>query len=606
MKKIKNTWRKMRSGFSVKVNKRPGIFIIFMMVAINLVILVIASFLALWIDPSFTSFLDAFINGSVKWMLTPNALLLIENTKTLILASVVFIIGLVLFSGIIIALITNSVKDYFAKKNAFVGKMHLENHVVVLNWNEKVPEIVADMLYIDEEDPLVVILADVEKTYVEKHVKNAVLRHAKSGVKMQKINVIVKQVDPMLKSELEDISIEHAKSILIMSPPHSKEKQINYMNQSDLDVTKQLLVLREHPLKSGCSIIVEVKTMETKKILEDMSHIVDQLKDKRIIPICFDRRLGQILAQTTITPMLEQVYFELFSFEGSEVYALMDSSVDEVITNHSHVVPVAHIAPYTYVLAEKDSDKWIKRQSIKSMRPKYPKKQINERIVMDVVILGNNNKRPFVLETFKDYETLYQSDFHVSMLENDHLKEGIKSFYDKDRDQKILILSDEGVKMHQYDANVILALLDIRQSLATETLHVVAEVLDPKNDNIVKSFNIKNTIISNKTISLLITKLALFPETGPFYDALLTVDPNHTGVNQCATLLLKASDVFDHKGPYTFESVTELLHTIYYGSNKIYTIIGYIDQNVTLFKNNLDTKKVFTLSADTTLVLVRL
>ena len=41
--------------------------------------------------------------AALKWMLTPNAILQIENPQTLILAVVVLIIGMVLFTGVIIA-----------------------------------------------------------------------------------------------------------------------------------------------------------------------------------------------------------------------------------------------------------------------------------------------------------------------------------------------------------------------------------------------------------------------------------------------------------------------------------------------------------------------
>jgi len=84
IKKLKAKLVKMRSLVSIKTYKRPTLFVILTMVLINIVILCIAAEIALLIDDSFTSFLDAFANGSLKWLLTPNAILQIENPYTLL------------------------------------------------------------------------------------------------------------------------------------------------------------------------------------------------------------------------------------------------------------------------------------------------------------------------------------------------------------------------------------------------------------------------------------------------------------------------------------------------------------------------------------------
>jgi len=122
------------------------------MVLLNVLILCIAAIIALGIDDSFNGFIDAFANGSLKWMLTPNAILQITNPNLLILAVTVLVIGMILFTGTIIALTTNAIKDYFQKKKSGSGKIYLDNHVVILNWNNKVPELVADLLHVEEKD----------------------------------------------------------------------------------------------------------------------------------------------------------------------------------------------------------------------------------------------------------------------------------------------------------------------------------------------------------------------------------------------------------------------------------------------------------------------
>ncbi|HPJ24486.1 MAG TPA: hypothetical protein PK113_06190, partial [Bacillota bacterium] len=83
MKKIKSRLLKLRSFLSVKTYKHPMIFVISLMVLLNIIILCIAALIALGIDDSFDGFIDAFANGSMKWMLTPNAILQITNPDLL-------------------------------------------------------------------------------------------------------------------------------------------------------------------------------------------------------------------------------------------------------------------------------------------------------------------------------------------------------------------------------------------------------------------------------------------------------------------------------------------------------------------------------------------
>ncbi|NCD07648.1 MAG: hypothetical protein EOL97_16180, partial [Spirochaetia bacterium] len=75
MNRLKTTIARTKSLISIKTYKRPQVYVILLMLLINIIILLIAAFIATIIDSSYTSFIDALTNGSVKWMLTPNAIL---------------------------------------------------------------------------------------------------------------------------------------------------------------------------------------------------------------------------------------------------------------------------------------------------------------------------------------------------------------------------------------------------------------------------------------------------------------------------------------------------------------------------------------------------
>ena len=210
MKKLKQRLQKARSFLSIKTYKNPMLFAIGLMIILNIIILCIAALIALGIDDSFNGFFDAFANGSLKWMLTPNAILQITNTDLLFLAVTVLVIGMILFTGTIIALTTNALKDYFQRKKEGSGKIYLQDHIVILNWNNKVPELVADLVHVNYKEIKVVILAEVDKVQAEKQLLNAINKNKHDDKELSNLNVLVKSGDPLLYSELNDIDIEEA------------------------------------------------------------------------------------------------------------------------------------------------------------------------------------------------------------------------------------------------------------------------------------------------------------------------------------------------------------------------------------------------------------
>jgi hypothetical protein len=602
---MKKSAKSIRSKLSIKTYKKPRIFVILMMLGINILILIVAAIIALIIDDNYTSFIDAFTNGSVKWLLTPNAVLTIENPQTLFLAVIVLVVGLVLFSGTIIALTTNAIKDYFHKKESGSGKVYLEDHIVVLNWNSKVPELVADLLFVESKEVTLMILADIEKAFAEKQIFNALKKTKKSVHDLSRINVLVKNGDPLLRSDLEDISIIHAEAILIMNKDaHHLIK--DGMSQSDLNVIKIVLGLGQLKLPKQPTIVAEVKHIETKTKILMMKNVVAGLKSSRIIPICFDRRLGQIIAQTIIEKYMEDVYLSLFSFDGSEIYLLEDTSFEHCLTMHTHAIPLAEVSNNLFVLSDNNQTKYLTKQN--EHGPLTLKaKPITEKSVQEVYIIGKNNKLDFILEAFNSYEALHQSKFQAEWVETARVKHLIEKLNQKTEPVTILLLSDESVEPDALDANVIDTLIYIESNIKRKDAHIIVELLDPKNDRLIKDFNIENTIISNKIISLLLSKLALFPETASFYEDLLTISPSEPGKDDYAVLIKPANACFDETFPITFKNYKQAVYSSYLAFKKKSILFGIIrNETLLIFENNLHLENSFKLEENDLCILMKL
>ncbi len=599
---LKDKFFKARSKLSIKTYKRPQLFVILMMFLLNIIILVIAAFIALAIDNSFTNFFDAFANGSVKWMLTPNAILSIENPNTLLLAVFVLIIGMVLFTGTIIALTTNAIKDYFQKKKSGSGRLILDKQIVVLNWNNKVPELVADLIHLEAEDISLVILADIDKFEAEKLIQNAI-KQISDKRDFKNLNILVKNGSPLIKTDLRDISIDKAQSILIMNSDTQSSKE--NLSQGDLNVIKVILSLGEIDFLNNPPIVAEIKNIESKDKVLDLKKIVKSLHEHIIIPICFDRKLGHVIAQTIINPLIKDVYLSLFSFEDSEVYYLNNLNFETCLNSYSHVIPLAQEKSGLFVLAEQEKDLLNQDKRIIEVIKLEPKK-LEFKTDMKVYIIGNNNKLSFIKNSFDEYEELFASNFAASYIDEHKIKDFVQMFNEDNTESTILLLSNEFARPESLDANVIDNLIYL-QSHITRDRNIIVEVLEPGNDHIVKDFNINNTIISNKIISLLLSKIALYKETAPFYENLLTIKSDVTNEDDQNIYIMKASMMFENQFPLSFTSYKQFILSFYQCFSKKYMVFGYFrNRDLFILSGDLNQERDLQIQSDDALVFIKI
>ena len=166
MKYLKSLFLKLKAKKTLKTYQQPLLVTIITLVVINFFILVIASIIALLIDNNLYNkeifngrYMEAFVT-SVKWMISPNTIMSYkshENLELLILAVIVVVIELVLFSGAIIAMVTTSLRNFIDKKSKAKGKILVNNHFVILNWNSKVPDMIYNLMLKGYKESIVIL-----------------------------------------------------------------------------------------------------------------------------------------------------------------------------------------------------------------------------------------------------------------------------------------------------------------------------------------------------------------------------------------------------------------------------------------------------------------
>ena len=528
MKHLKSLFFKIKSKSTLKTYQKPLLVTILNLLTINIIVLFVAAIIALSLDTEGkyfdNNFFKAFVSA-IKWMISVNSINsydIHEDMKIMILAVVVIAIGMVLFSGAIIATLTAAIRSYIDKKSKARGKIDISNHFVILNYNNKVPDIVYNLMCKGYKNNIV-ILSYKDKDYITTEIESVISTYDDKKTK-KKVNVIVKEGNPLLRGNLEDISIDKASNIVIMARDDMSHGDDENISNSDLLSLKIMLALGNFNINPNCNIVVETDTEETKTKIEDLSLTIKNLKTKSIIPVSFNKKIGQIIAQTIIEPLMANIYLELLSYDGCEFYSYDKTDVDTYLGKYNNAIPIIKYDKL-FVFAEDEKDITKKRERKYSTKRALIIKKEREKEDFTAFVIGTNNKQRFIIENLKLSSALYGSNFDVKEYHKDDTTTLINDIRNTEGIKKVLILSDDSVNYDSYDANVFVTLIALQTAFPDRSnLPFITELLDSRNLNSVKDFNIKNAIISNRIMSLLITQLALNKDSKKFFDGLLTID----------------------------------------------------------------------------------
>lgn len=363
MKHLKSLFFKIKSKKTLKTYQKPLLITLLTLFFINVLVIFIGTGIALFLDSKYFS--SEFFEGSFfsalitvgKWMVSPNS---ISNLKEVpnqwimsSLAIVIVVVGMVLFSGAIIATVTTALRSYIDKKSHAKGKILLSNHFVILNWNSKVPDMIFNLMLKGFKNNIV-ILSEYSKDYIESEIKSLFLTNE---VKQKyKTNLIIKEGDSLLRSNLEDISIEGASQICIMARDDMVDAKDDGILNSDLLNLKIVLRLGSFNINKDCQIVVETDSDETRGHIENLSYTVNTLKGLNVIPVSFNKKIGQIIAKSLVNPKVSGLYTDLFSFDGPEFYSIeCEDSIDDYMKTHTDSIPV-YKDSRLFVLAEDETE----------------------------------------------------------------------------------------------------------------------------------------------------------------------------------------------------------------------------------------------------------
>lgn len=574
---------KLKKWLSIMKNRNARTILLLGIVLFNLALWLVSSLLAYIISPSsFDNAFSAIWNAGITWMLDPGFYNPNYPVPVRVIALVVIIISMITFSGGIIGYVANLFSSIIDNAEKGKGKLFIYDHILILNWNNKALELIGDYIY-DDDITNLVVLSKYEKADVEKQIDRKLYELGHRLKDRNKLNILVKQGDILSKSDLSDVCVEKAKSVIILSDLSESIKD----DESDMITIKAVMLVANIKRNENQKIIIEARRDVTAKIINEKIVKTLNMEDS-IIPIIPDEMMGFLIAQTLLYPEVNQVYQELFSFSGAEFYTREEKSVTDFIKCHNKSIPIYIHNGHMYILSESEKNVDSLRNQPKIDYTKYEISKKNMYKNKNILIFGNNSKLPFILRSIELYEKDSDSKVTTTLVSSNNAESIDEAVKKIGKINSILILSSDDESKKDYDSDVILTLLMIQDIAKIHKADIIIELLDPKNYDIARNYNIRNTIISNKYISKIMTQLSKNSHLYHLFLDLLTYDDDENdGTYELYTFEL--SKVFKGKNEYVFTSPSDLITSLYFSSNENYIVIGYVKDSITrVFKGDLD------------------
>lgn len=589
---------KVRQWFSLMREKNARGILLLFIVLFNALLWIISSLIAYLLAPDhYGNIITALWASGITWMLEPGFYDPAVPIAIRIISIIVILTSMITFTGGIIGYVANIFSNIIDNAKKGNNKLRLYDHIVILNWNHKALELIADYRY-DDETTAIVILSHHDKEAIENEIKRK-LFDAKDGNK-KKLSVVVRQGEVFSKRDLMNISIEDSKTIIILSD----ESEPTTHSHKDMLSMKTLMLVSNLKIKPHQTILVEVKEQGSIGLINDYIAKHSGLSEQ-ILPLLPDELMGRLIAQTLLMPELNQVYHELLSFEGAEFYTVQGMKPRDFMEKHTHAIPIYHLNDTLYVLSSESKDLELTRDV---PLHHYEPLMINDRTryhEKHIVIFGKNQKLPYILDSIRLYERENHVKIHVSQMESNEASE-IQSYTESmEHIDHILILSEDNLDPSEYDSEVLVTLLMTQELAKKHHAQIIIELLDPKHFDIAQSYNVQNTIISNEYVSRLMTQLSKNRKLYPLFIDLLTYDEEGSEEETYEVYAYKAKDIMKHAFPISFPTKAQGIYTVFMSGDQDYVWIGTIKEGkLDIFKGDLDKAEPLTIDQEDLLILI--
>ncbi|CAF4501438.1 unnamed protein product, partial [Rotaria sp. Silwood2] len=550
------------------------IFIIPLLTIISVFIILIFSIIYYFTKET-DSYKDALWQTFTR-ILDPCAAAHDEGLKHRLISGIVILCGLV-----IVAILIGAIVTFMEEKLNELKKGHTtvieKNHTIILGWSPKIFDIINELIIANENrrNPSIVILTSKDNNEVQYIIKDKI-NNSKNT------RIIYRNGDPMSINDLNKLSLNQARSIIILAPE---------LNNPDIRIIKTILAIRNNPRRNNINfhIVAEIKeriNLEAAIIAggdEALFVYANEIIARIIAQSCRQRGLSTVLS-ILLSFQNDEIYFKhenllvgrtfydaIFSYDKCSVIGLMLS--DGTVKLFPRLNTIINIDDQIIVIAEDDKKIILSSDYLSCINYEHsgskssllfnrntfllsnPMTSIVTKRIERNLLLGWNKKAPLIA---KELDTYVARGSELHILTNSNI---IKQFINEQltnelTEQKIFVHSGsltnkfdlEKLNLFSYDYVILLAneqreqqnLIEetdaeclicllylkniIDKSNNEKTFSIVAEMYDIRNCQLANRTCADDFIVSPNLISKYISQLSENQNIKKVYDVLLTAD----------------------------------------------------------------------------------
>lgn len=477
------------------------------------------------------------------------------------------LIGVVMLSSLI-AFITTALDRKLTLLRRGHSKVIEEGHTLVLGWNERIIEILRELVLANEseDNAVVVILADRNKEDMDEYL-SLYMPDSKNT------RIVTRSGSESSQVNLDVVSVNDCKSVIVLAkcPVTASESQLL---QSDIAAIKTILAIvsSRHEAKKF-NIVAEV-------FLKHNRQVAEAIAPGEVTTVDTNEILAKIIVQASRTVGLAVAYSEILSFDGCEMYFHQTQwkpgttfgelgfhfpdgvpmglrHADESISLNPDPATLVKSDDAILILAEDNSTIDYRAHPVATARelPLADRRATAE--IERELIIGWTPKAETIIREFADY-VIENSQIDLLIDDaDDELREKIKRLDEElsgvnvrliegnplDRDRllslepftynNIIILSRraraEDGGDGQIDSETIIILLMLRLIFdghpeKGSRTKLVTELLDSENQSLVAQAGVREFIISNRFISMMLAQISETADIKKVYDDLFSED----------------------------------------------------------------------------------
>ena len=488
------------------------------------------------------------------------------------------------------------------------------------------------------------------------------------------VAVIVREGDVFSAVHLNNIQLNKARSIIILGKDlrsairegADSEEETEKGDSRTIKTLIQVVDIASNIMSAdNQKVVVEIENEWTADLVEKIIQAKLNLEKCRVVPFQVHTVMGQLLSQFSLMPELNKVYSSLFSNKGTSFFARSqarpDNSIDfaeTYLNTHRKALPLLFIKDemtredFFYYMADCDkdidaaSDRATGTCELKLNRDYWlPEKY--------VLILGSNSKISNVMDGYANFCSEWTNEQHpqivhvtivddeekhqkanyyrdypfveecipARIIQREKIADIIKNFvYAHPQNSSILILSDDMVPDDDIDAKMMTYLIYAKDVISRARVNkrnvafnvdIIAEVLDPRHVDLVRSYDVDNVVISNRYISKMVTQISEDFARYNLYADIMDYDDMETAVYDGIEIYIKKAGEYFSELPPKNTPVDTVIRSVYEASRRFWgsdldfaMLLGYIDTRgkVTLFGGARDQQTV-SLTAEDKLVI---